>query len=246
MKKINRVFIFAHCDDELFCLPLLLDNTSNNSIIFLTTETMSDRVAGKIDERRSEAILANSYINKFQPLQTHFFPGNIFDGSVHIDFSRNDLHELIEFVVALSPDELVTLSYEGGHQDHDTVELITRLIGRSLSSKVRSFSAYRASPISRKLFHVSSPRNPNLEKIHFDRIKVFKVTFKLILIYKSQIKTWIGLGPSLLIKYLCRSYQETSLSSGVGLQNFEFCFYEGRNRALQSEVLVKQGELLNF
>jgi len=56
-------------------------------------------------------------------------------------------------------------------------------------------------------------------------------------IYKSQIRSWIGLGPALLLRYSFAPFSEgkklTSLEPGV-IGN---CFYENRGRAVQRDVL---------
>ena len=104
----KRVFIFAHCDDELFCLPLLLDKNSESTLIFLTTIDRSDISNSVDDVRQREALRANIYLNKFGTFRTLFYNKDIFDGTIHSDFDLASFKELTRIVLAENPDELIT------------------------------------------------------------------------------------------------------------------------------------------
>ena len=236
MIKTKRVFIFAHCDDELFCLPLLLDNQVESTVIFLTTLKREQRTDAEVNIRQQEALRANRFLSKFGNIKTLFLSGAIFDGTIHADFDSGKFDELTQIVLDEEPSELVTLSYEAGHQDHDSVELITRILSKNHSIKLRRFSGYRASAISPRLFSVLKPIDP-IEKIPFNRILSVLATIRLMLIYKSQSKAWIGLAPSLLSKFSFSSFREERGSSSLDPEKKTNCFYQNRGRALQSEVL---------
>jgi hypothetical protein len=234
--KTKRVFIFAHCDDEIFCLPLLLDNQAESTVIFLTTLTREQRTDADVNLRQQEALRANRFLSKFGSIKTLFLSGAIFDGTIHVDFDSAKFNELTQIVLEEEPSELVTLSYEAGHQDHDSVEIITRILSKNLSIRMRCFSGYRASAISPRLFSVMKPIDP-IEKITFNRILLVLTSIRLMLIYKSQRKTWIGLAPALLSKFAISAFREDRSSSLLEPAKKANCFYQNRGRALQNEVL---------
>ena len=239
----KRVFIFAHCDDELFCLPLLLDKNSESTLIFLTTIDRSDISNSVDDVRQREALRANIYLNKFGTFRTLFYNKDIFDGTIHSDFDLASFKELTRIVLAENPDELITLCFEAGHQDHDSVNLITRILSKNNKITIRCFSGYRASPKSPKLFLVLKPMVP-IGKISFNRFLSIVISIRLMLIYRSQAKTWLGLAPTLLLKYAFSPCREGSSASSTYPEHISNCFYENRGRALQSGVLLAHQKFL--
>jgi LmbE family N-acetylglucosaminyl deacetylase len=242
----KRVFIFAHCDDELFCLPLLLEKNSENTLIFLTTLQRHQVSASKMNIREQEALKANRSLNRITNVKTIFFSKEIYDASIHTDFDQDNFRELTRLVLDEKPDELVTLSYEAGHQDHDSVHIITRLISENAQLKLRCFSGYRASVLSPKLFSVLSPIT-TIDKLVFKRFETISTAIRLIIIYKSQVKTWLGLAPSLLFKYTFCFFYESRNSIKLEPEHVANCFYENRGRANQCEVLKShQRFIANF
>lgn len=234
--KIKRVFIFAHCDDELFCLPLLLEKNSENTLIFLTTQSKDDVKSSEVNIRSKEALRANSVLSEIANTKTVFYGEGIYDGTIHADFSADNFRNLTRIVLKEKPDELVTLSYEAGHQDHDSTHLITRLISENEGIRFRCFSGYRALKLVPRLFSVLKPAAP-LERIAFNRPLITLSAIRLMMIYKSQSKTWIGLAPGLLFKYAFFTYWESKCEESLPFQRLRNTFYETRGRAKQSDVL---------
>lgn len=236
MIKTRRVFIFAHCDDELFCLPLLLEKNSENVLIFLTTLDKGSSDFPKVNIRSQEALKADRFLSRFTTIKTIFYNEKIYDGTIHSDFLAHDFDQLTRFVVEQRPDELVTLSFEAGHQDHDSVHLITRLIADNEQLRFRCFSGYRASTLLPRLFLVLKPSSA-VGKIAFNRFLTTMIAVRLIAIYRSQVKTWVGLAPLLLFKYTLSPFWEAKSENGLGNLYIENCFYDNRGRAKQHEIL---------
>jgi LmbE family N-acetylglucosaminyl deacetylase len=243
MGTVRRVFIFAHCDDELFCLPLLLQKNSSNTIIFLTTTDMRLSATKVNDVRRLEATKVCNYLSKFQDTRVIFFEREVFDGTIHLDFDRSRFDQLSQLVSSLEADELVSLCFEGGHQDHDSVEVITQIIAKNLNLKLSSYSGYRASKMSSKFFSVMKPHSPLPHRIEFNRLSTVIVALRLMFIYKSQAKSWVGLGPPLLLKYTFFRFREGKRRSTIGPEIIFDCFYENRNRATQEKVFSELNRL---
>jgi LmbE family N-acetylglucosaminyl deacetylase len=238
VKRIRRVFIFAHCDDELFCLPFLLEKHTNNIILYLTTMEISQSEEHVNDVRKLEAIAAGEYLNRFNSVQTLFFEEKVFDGRIHTDFDSKKFDKLESMVLSLEPDEIVTLCHEGGHQDHDSVELISRIIARKNDLILRCCSGYRAAKLIPRFFSLMNPSHPG-ERIKFDRMKTIVVAIRLILNYRSQVKTWIGLASSLIFRYTFFPFRVVDPPLGIGPPIISNCFYENRGRALHSEVILR-------
>jgi hypothetical protein len=240
------VFVFAHCDDEIFCLPLLLEKDTENTLIFLTSCAKSDMNSPKEDVREQEALRASNSLKRVTNIRTLFYNKNIYDGSVHEDFSQADFKELTRMVLNEKPDEIVTLSYEGGHQDHDSVHVICRLISENQDIRMRCFSGYRALDLMPRLFSVLKPVSTT-ERVAFNRFLVVRTAIRLMMIYTSQFKTWIGLAPFLLVKYSLFPFWESKNQTLNGLNKNKSCFYESRGRAKQCQVLEShQSFVVNF
>jgi LmbE family N-acetylglucosaminyl deacetylase len=240
------VFVFAHCDDEIFCLPLLLEKDTENTLIFLTSCAKSDINSQKKDVRGQEALRASNSLKRISNTRTLFYNKNIYDGSVHKDFSQVNFKELTRLVLDEKPDELVTLSYEGGHQDHDSVHVICKLISENHDIRMRCFSGYRALELMPRFFSVLKPVSTT-ERVAFKRLLVVGTAIRLMVIYTSQFKTWIGLAPFLLVKYSLFPFWESKNQALNGLNKNKKCFYESRGRAKQCQVLEShESFVVNF
>jgi LmbE family N-acetylglucosaminyl deacetylase len=243
--KTKRVYILAHCDDELFCLPLLLEKNSENTLIYLSTLAKSQVVTSELNVRKHEALRANRFLSKSTTIKTLFYGEEIYDGTIHCDFEEVDFHELTRIVLKEKPDELVTLSYEAGHQDHDSAYLITRIISENQQLKLRCFSGYRASELSSSFFSVLKPVSA-FKKISFNRVRTFLTAVQLMIIYKSQLKTWVGLAPFLLFKYMFFPFWESRYETSLEPKQIKDCFYENRDRAIQSEVIKSHKKFVSY
>ena len=229
------MFVFAHCDDEIFCLPLLLETESENTLIFLTTCSRNHLNSPKEDVRKQEALRAVDSLKRVTSIRTLFYNNNICDGTIHEDFNQADFKELTRIILDEKPDEIVTLSYEGGHQDHDSVNVICRLISEGLGIQMRCFSGYRSLSLMPRLFSVLKPVSKS-ERVEFKRFLVVSKAIRLMIIYKSQFKTWIGLAPILLVKYSLFPFWESKIQTLNEFSENRDCFYESRGRAEQSQV----------
>jgi hypothetical protein len=233
--KMKRVFVFAHCDDELFCLPYILQKDTDNVIIYLTTSSKLDGQPMGKSYRQIEAERAIELLNRYSNVEVLFFNERIFDGEVHTRFQIEEFEKLELMVSQLNPIELVTLCLEMGHQDHDSVALITQMISNKLNVRFTSFSGYRSSRFLPRMFSVMKPTNPG-EKLNPKRSLSLLLAIKLITLYKSQYKTWLGLGPILLVKYAFFPIYTANSSYLDSVPQDLKCFYQERGRSKYSEV----------
>ncbi len=224
-----RFFLLAHPDDEILALPLLFDSRFKNVLFFVT--------AGKFDSRYGEAQKAISYLREFGleiDLLSNHHP--CFDGQVDSEYSSAQFKYLLDLVSQVSPIEIVTSFYEGGHQDHDSAAVIGYLLAMELEIPLLMFSTYRKSNNWIVPFRVMSPLdNPLI--FRFDRFNVALASISLFKIYRSQWKTWIGLGIFVLYRYLVgKTSSFKYITARLDLDVPE-TFYESRKRA--NSFLVK-------
>ena len=158
------------------------------------------------------------------------------DGQVDSEFSVTRFKDLLDLVSQISPNEIVTSFYEGGHQDHDSAAVLGFLLAIELEIPLLMFSTYCKSNNLIVPFRVMSPMdNPLI--FSFNRFNVALASVSLFKIYRSQWRTWIGLGIFVLFRYLvCKPSSFKYLTVGIDLDLPE-TFYESRKRA--NSFLVK-------
>ena len=240
--KIKKLFLLSHCDDEVFLIPFFLQPGTESTIVFFSTQPNFD---GMERLRMDEAISANRFLNRFQKLETVFLNPEVRDGKIHEDFSVSQLSYLEEVIDRVKPDEIVTLAYEGGHQDHDTVELISNILSQTHKVKLKTCPAYRSVRFSRNFFSVMKAEYPR-ERVRINRLLNLWIALRIIFIYKSQFKTWVGLAPFILIRYAFSPFWVTSVGSPSGPKLIDRCFYEFRGRADQDDVLTHLNRISTF
>jgi hypothetical protein len=229
MGKPIRFFLLAHPDDEILALPLLFDSRFKSVLFFVT--------AGKFDARYNEAQKATSYLREIG-LEIDLFSNHnpCIDGQVDSEYSGARFKDLLALVSQISPNEIVTSFYEGGHQDHDSVAVLGFLLANKLEIPLLTFSTYCKSNNLIIPFRVMSPlENPLI--FRFNRFNVAFASVSLFKIYRSQWKTWIGLSIFVLFRYLVGATSSFKyITAGLDLDLPE-TFYESRKRA--NSFLVK-------
>ena len=173
------------------------------------------------------------------------------------DISSNKLYlnadkaykEIIKFTKKIIPNEVVTLSWEGGHEDHDACNFIGRKIAFKFDILRNSgeFSLYNAYKSRLIFFRVFNPINKrgNITKINFyERLLVVKLLFY----YKSQFKIWIGLYPFLIIHYFFWGYnfvQPLNNDRSINRPHSGKLLYEVRKFCQFQEFKKKSKNFLN-
>ena len=193
----------AHQDDEILGLHLNL-NSATNHVIYLT-DGVRCRANYNSSKRVSEARLAWNLIDKNAELLFFGTEHALKDGELREEISPFHLSELIKFCQTRNIKEIVTLQLEGGHQDHDLVSMLAEEISFRLSLNLFTFPAYRALHKRYPIYAVMSSPNKSIEKKNLSialRIRITKLAYILMKNYRSQLSTWIGLGPFVILKYL--------------------------------------------
>ena len=249
MKK-KIFYLFAHQDDEFgIFIQLKKDAKINNTFIFyLTSGTDKNISKYKLYLRDKESIktLTKLGIKK----------KNIIFLGRKLQIKHNKLHLNTKKITNFfdnyisnynKPYAIYTHSWEGGHEDHDTCNLIARKIRSKYKIKnCYQFPLYNSYNTSMIFFRVFNPiNNKNVKKIYTSiKERVFFV--KLLFNYKSQIKTWIGLYPFIIAHYILKGFniiEKLNSNKNIKKPHKGELLYEKRKYCTFSELKEKTKSL---
>jgi len=214
-EKGAAVFLFAHQDDE-FAIFSEIENcirTGYRAVcVYLTTGAFKNEKR-RIAQRNRESIAALRRLGV--PPRDVFFLGEanvIPDGQLHtrLDIAFCAVSALMKSM-GIFVQRLYISAWEGGHQDHDAVHLVGQAIARQhgLLGSTRQFSLYHGKGLPWIFFRVLSPieengpvQRHNVSMV--DRLRHLTMYFH----YRSQLKTWIGLFPFVVVNHIFVGQQE--------------------------------------
>ena len=231
-----KVFILAHQDDEVFLLPYIL-SPEKKLFIYLTTGVSASSTDTKLDIRTSEAeYVFRKYLEAMNSQVIRWgLESSIPEGELHRYVNKDLVSDLKEVILSegVQISALLTTAFEGAHQDHDSVAVITRQLGEIFQVGVIEMSTYPQWLTKFYSFKVLKPGTPE-KTFQFNRITVFFLAIRMMASYRTQLLTWTGLGLATLSVYAFRMYRS---SSPGPIEQIKPCFYESRRRASQNEVL---------
>lgn len=252
MKK-KIFYFFAHQDDEFGIFIQIKKEIKKNElfIFYLTSGTDEEINKNKLYIRDKESIktLTSLGIKK----KNIFFIGRklgIKHNKLYLN-AKKVTHFLENFISNThKPSSIYTHSWEGGHEDHDTCNLITRRIRKKFKIKnCYQFSLYNAFNTSILFFKVFNPiHKKNIKKIFapiFDRIFFIKLLFN----YTSQFKIWIGLYPFVISHYFFKGFnyiEDLDNNFTIKRPHKGELLYEKRNFCKFSKLKKKTDFLLKF
>jgi len=232
-----RVILLAHYDDEIFLLPFI-DDQRPKLIIYLTSGVSSSSSNHEFESRDQESLkIFEKYLKKrncevLYLGRDKFIPeGELF---------RHINKEFIESIIASiwsrckSITEVITTTFEGAHQDHDAAAFIARNIAIRLNIIPIEVASYPQKFSKFYSFQVLKPKLKSLELVKYENIKITFLALRLMLSYKTQRSTWLGLGLFTLYNYLFGKFR---LAQPEPIQFLENCFYEFRGRASQKIII---------
>ena len=231
-----KVFILAHQDDEVFLLPHIL-NSEKKLFIYLTNGVAEGSTELKLENRTVEArYVFEKYLSHLNSVANWWgLENSVPEGELHKFVSLQNLASIQEVIKnqEVRVTQILTTTFEGAHQDHDSAAVISRKLASVFLVKTIEVSTYPQWFPKFYSFRVLNPRYPS-ESFRLDRLKTLQLALRLMASYKSQRATWIGLGLATLGAYAFRKYRA---SSPQPVRLLSPCFYEFRGRALQSEVI---------
>jgi LmbE family N-acetylglucosaminyl deacetylase len=220
------VFLLAHADDEIFALHLFHKYRESAIQIFFLTDGSPSGNDFIIQVRQQESEKSIGDLGSHVSL-THFgVQYGVMDGLMFDTFDQKNFETLLNLLTPFQIAAVVSPHLEGGHQDHDATFLIAQKISSEFELPHISFPMY-SSWIYRFPFFSTMKTHSGYssERIRFaKRITFVRKSLRIIGHYKSQRKTWIGLGLPLFSKYLFSKvpYFKNSLVTVHNLDNLLF------------------------
>lgn len=228
----NRLVVLAHPDDEMLCLPFLLDQSAKSDqidyFLYLTFNSLPE-IRKKECERAIKILdqeVRDSRLIKFESV--------LRDGHGWEDIKICDLNDFFRLMELFDIDSILTFAYEGGHQDHDLAHVVSKLLQTALSSEIVEFSGYRKHEIF-PVFVVCKPAL-KLLKVSFRRGKALSLFLRLTATYKSQLRVWFLLSPRILVNLLFGATYATQSRFSLSSSNGGLFLYELRGKAQRKLV----------
>jgi len=231
-----RVFLLAHQDDEVFLLPHIMDS-EQKLFIYLTSGVSEGSSELKLEKRTAEAkAVFQKYLAGFNAQVIWWgLENSVPEGKLHTFISEENLSHIEKVIRNQDAQitQIVTTTFEGAHQDHDSAAVVSRTLAKAFQVNCIEMSTY---PQWFSKFYSFKVLNPHAteEGYPFVRLRTLVLALKLMASYKTQRNTWLGLGPATLGAFAFRKYKS---SKPAPVADTHTCFYEFRGRANQAEVL---------
>lgn len=205
----KTLIISPHSDDEIFTLPFIYSPDNNfESIDLLLIENDPSRFRECSSSCKKHGFNLIRFPTNFAAKGLFFY--ELIDDLVNYFSDLEGKYDLI-----LSP------IIEGGHQDHDSVCLAILKVKDFLISKTKIifYSTYRNLDIFPILYTCGFSEKVPKDKIFSVKMPfdIFFILFSTVLFYKSQLRTWILLAPTIFISILKRNFNKFFLANDFNL-----------------------------
>jgi LmbE family N-acetylglucosaminyl deacetylase len=202
------LFVFAHQDDEVGCLTrIAFEQRSGNRVwcAYLTDGATS--APAEVRDAESLRILARFGVARERIGFLADGEGRIADKSLFRALERS-CRMLGDWLAQarVQPARIVALGWEGGHPDHDAAHLVALAVARELGvDDVDEYALYNGWRRRPGFFRVAS-FVPADAPVVARRISLSEAlsTVASLFAYRSQRRTWIGLGPGFAVRTLAR------------------------------------------
>jgi LmbE family N-acetylglucosaminyl deacetylase len=187
---MHILFVFAHQDDEIAGATRMLRARRNGDPVqcaYLTDG--ASRVPASVRNEESRRALARLGVTDV--LFATFPDGNLPE---HAQAALAFLESQVERV-----DEVYTLAWEGGHQDHDTAHLVALAFAQRRGIPCHEMPLYNGYRTPRSYFRVMHPFGDGWTTRRVSLADGLRVV-GLLPLYRSQRKTWLGLWPETFFK----------------------------------------------
>ena len=204
--NLKTLVILAHLDDEFAFSPIIKiisnKNPENLKIVYCAErldDSSNSRALRRIESVKSMALLGVKKKN-IDYLNNHFLVNDlkIYESASKIYSFLENLMERFDYK------QILTLNFEGGHPDHDSLALIVKKFSKQYSKISIFFPAYN----SRKTLGIplSVFKPLRRQENFFSSINLGKFcwidTFKIAFIYKSEWKAFIKLLPFIFLNLI--------------------------------------------
>ncbi|HEY0382325.1 MAG TPA: PIG-L family deacetylase [Candidatus Elarobacter sp.] len=202
------LFVFAHQDDEVGALSRIAFEARAGERVWCAYLTDGGKHARPaVRDAESLRVLARIGVD---PLRVEFVrdaDGRIADGALVASLERARTM-LLDWVRAhgIVPARIYTLDWEGGHHDHDAAHLVTLLVARALRVDdvfvYPFYNAWRRRPGWVRVASFVPGASPEVRR-RLSLRECWRAAWT-IAAYRSQRRTWFGLGPGFVLKTLAR------------------------------------------
>lgn len=181
------LFVFAHQDDEIAAasrIRLHVGRGDDVRCVYLTNG--ASRVSGAVRNLESLRVLEHLGVRDvgFHEIADGFLPEHLVDALSSLDGEQAD--------------EVVTLAWEGGHQDHDAAHLVAAVFAHNRGITCTEVPLYNGEGTSGPFFRVAHPVGDGWTSRRITQREKFANAL-LCRFYRSQRMTWLGLMPFLLV-----------------------------------------------
>ena len=195
---MDVLFIFAHQDDEYGALPWIVKELRDgNSVSCIYLTDGGSRTAPEVRDRESIAVLMRLGV-AFHNICFLGDPDRIHDGSLLANIARGE-KEVSDWLAlrGRAIRRIYSPAWEGGHPDHDVVHVIAlyeslRLGIESDSWQFSIYNGYRCRKFFRSLRQI--PSSAKKRSVRHRLADGIAYAF-MCLMYRSQLRTWLGLFP---------------------------------------------------
>jgi LmbE family N-acetylglucosaminyl deacetylase len=190
---MNVVFVFAHQDDEIaFVSRIRFEVARGKHVVCVCLTDGAAKISAAIRDEESRRVLARLGVHDYRVAP----PGErIPDGAL-----TERLDDALRFLESAAGDvgEVITLAWEGGHQDHDAAHLVAAAFARRREVPCLEMPLYNGLDIRDPFFRVNYPVGDGWLERALPR-REYLGNVLLARFYRSQRRTWLGLAPFLLI-----------------------------------------------
>jgi len=223
--------ILAHYDDEIFALDYILKLKEKLLVIYISDSHYPSSTTK--ENRIQECQKSWKYLSLQSNLVLFGNDQNLGDGKVFKDLNKNHLLILDNMIKQEEVREILSFTFEGGHQDHDMASQVARYLASKNKIDFRHFPSYSKGkssfPIAFKVMKMP-PYCDCKKLISVSRFLRVKTSFRILLIYKSQWRTWLGLGLPILLNNLKSHTADHSCAMQTMLESKDY-LWVNRKRA---------------
>lgn len=199
---MSTVFLFPHQDDEFGCFLFLLNELQQGKKVHCIFLTSGKGIVGKQRDDESLQVLSKLGVAKES---IHFIGSELAIPDSRLCLYMGSVFDSVcQILTNIDPLDLYVPAYEGGHQDHDS----TYILGLALKTvfpelTIWQFPLYHGRSTAGKWFKVLTPIPENgISESHILKLNQRLSFLALCLQYPSQWKSWVGLWPNVLLKFM--------------------------------------------
>jgi LmbE family N-acetylglucosaminyl deacetylase len=244
------LFVFAHQDDEVgIATRIAYEVRRGNPVWCLYLTDGAHAAPAGVRDAESLRALARLGVPPERVAFLRDAAGRIGDGALIGALGRARAMvrawlavRAVRFVRVFAPD------WEGGHPDHDAAHLLALAAARdSGGADVYAYPLYNAYRRWKGLFRVGSfvPAAASIVRRKLTLREAFEAV-RLVAVYRSQARTWIGIGPAFAVRTLVRRTERFRLADPARVARLPYegaMLYETRFGAARDAVLAASADL---